>query len=100
MKDKLEITGRVIAGGDTTPEGLFDVPRRFVYEVRTNDGKSINLTYTAFPPSPAGDVLMKKIRLDFHEGRVLEGHTIRAYGTYDDDTLTVAEEGDFIETSS
>ena len=79
-----------------------DVPRRFVYEIQTATGSVVNLAYTAFPPSPAGDVQRRKIRLDFHEGRIRVGHHLRACGSYDQDAqmLTVEDEGDFIETFS
>ena len=95
------ISGRVIAGGDTTPEGLLDAPRRFVYQAETDDGSIVNLTYTAFPPSPFGDQQREKIRLVFHAGKISLGDRIKACGSYDPetDTLTVAQEGDFIETS-
>jgi hypothetical protein len=101
------ISGRVNGGGDTTPAGLLDAPRQFVYEIETDENSSIKdspiyVTYTAFPPSPIGDAQRKKIRLDFHEGRILIGHYIRAGGSYNPNTktLTVAEEGDFIEAFS
>ena len=96
------IVGRVISGTDTTPKGFSDVPRRLVFEVETEDKSVINLTYTAFPPSPIGEQQMKKIRLAFHEGRVLPGHYVKAGGTYrtETNTLTVGKDGDFIETSS
>lgn len=95
------ISGRVIGGGDTTPEGLLDSPRRFVYQIETDDGSAVNLTYTAFPPSPFGDQQMQKISLVLHGGRISLGHYIKARGSYDPrtNTLTVAQEGDFIETS-
>ncbi len=96
------ISGRIISGGDTTPEGLLDAPRRFVYKIETDDGSVVNLTYTAFPPSPFGDQQLKKITLHFHEGRISPGHYLKAHGSYDPGTnmLTVAQEGDFIETST
>ena len=98
----MNISGRVIGGGDTTPEGLLDAPRRFVYQIERDDGSVIDLTYTAFPPSPAGDLRMHMIRLSFHEGRVIIGHYVRALGSYDPstNTITVAAEGDFVETFS
>lgn len=94
------ISGRVIGGGDTTPEGILDAPRRFVFQIETEGGSVMDLTYTAFPPSPFGERQMRKIRLVFHEGRILSGHYIKACGSYDSktNTLTVAQEGDFIET--
>jgi hypothetical protein len=101
------ISGRVVGGGDTTPAGLLDAPRKFVYEIATDENSSIKespiyMTYTAFPPSPIGDAQRKKIKLDFHEGRILSGHYIRAGGSYNPTTKTldVAEEGDFIEAFS
>jgi hypothetical protein len=103
---KMIISGRVVSGGDTTPEGLFDAPRKFVYEVETDENSPIQerrvyVTYTAYPPTPYGEAQREKIRLDFHEGRILPGHYVRASGTYDPDTKTLAvtEEGDFIEAS-
>ena len=96
------ISGRIISGGDTTPEALTDVPRKFVFQVETDDNSIINLNYTAFPPSPYGDQQMKGVTLAFHEGRILPGHYVKANGTYDSDTntLSISQEGDFIETSS
>jgi len=96
------ISGRVIAGGDTTPKGLLDAPRKFVYQVEKDDGSMVNLTYTAFPPSPFRDQQVSKIKLAMREGRISPGHYIKASGSYDPvtNTLTVAEEGDFIEASS
>ena len=64
----METFGRVTSGGDTTPEGLLDVPRRFVYRIETETGSTFNLTYTSFPPSPVGDAQSRRVRLDFHEG--------------------------------
>lgn len=95
------ISGRVNSGGDTTPEGLLDAPRRFLYQIEADDGSVMNLTYTAFPPSPFGDQQMHKITLALHGGRISIGHYIKASGSYDPEknTLTVAQEGDFIETS-
>ena len=95
------ITGRIIGGGDTTPEGVLDAPRRFVYQIETDDGSVLNLAYTAFPPSPFGDRQMRKITLVLKGGRISLGHYLKARGSYDSktNTLTVAQEGDFIETS-
>ena len=95
------ITGRIIGGGDTTPEGLQDAPRKFVYQVEKDDGSIVNLTYTAFPPSPAGDRQMARIKLSLHGGTISQGHYVKASGGYSagTNTLSVAKEGDFIETS-
>ncbi len=94
------IAGYVIGGGDTTPEGLFDVPRKFVYKIKTDDNSFINVSYTAYPPSPVGDIQKKKIRLNFHAGTILIGDYLKARGSYDKNTNTVivASEGDYIET--
>ncbi len=95
------ISGRVIGGGDTTPEGLLDAPRKFVYQIEKDDGTMVNLTYTAFPPSPAGDRQSSKIKLSLHGGKISAGHYVKASGSFSSGTttLTVAKEGDFIETS-
>lgn len=95
------ISGRVISGGDTTPKGLLDAPRKFVYQIEKDDGSIVNLTYTAFPPSPFGDRQLQKIKLVLHSGRISPGDYIKANGSYDSktNTLNVAQDGDFIETS-
>jgi len=91
------VSGYVISGGDTTPEGLFDVPRVFVYEIRKDDGSVVNVAYTAYPPSPVGNNEMKKIRL---KGPISIGVYLIAHGTYNKETntLIVANDGDYIET--
>ena len=96
------ISGKVIDGGDTTPESLMDVPRKFVFRIETDDGSIINLRYTAFPPSPFGDRQMKGVNLSFHQGKILPGHYLKASGDFDTETntLVISQEGDFIETSS
>lgn len=98
----ITVSGYVISGGDTTPEGLFDTPRKFVYSVQKDDGTNINVQYTAYPPSPAGDRERKKIRLDFHAGTIKIGDYLKAHGTYDKENnlLLVANEGDYLETYS
>ena len=98
---KLTITGSVISGGDTTPKNLFGTPRKFMYQVKQDDGAIIKVTYTAYPPSPAGDQEGKKIRLSFHAGSVLIGDYLQARGSFvkSANVLTVAEEGDYIKTS-
>jgi hypothetical protein len=93
------VSGYVIDGGDTTPEGLVDVPRIFKYRIEREDGSIIFITYTAFPPSPSGDE-SKKIRLKFHAGEIQIEDYLQARGIYDEQTNTIiiAEEGHFIET--
>lgn len=94
------VSGFVTGGGDTTPPGLLDAPRTFVFTVARDDGSPVNVTYTAYPPSPAGDQAGAQIRLSFHAGTVQIGDYLVARGRYDPgaNTLVVAEAGDFIET--
>jgi len=96
------IHGVVISGGDTTqPGGPLDAPRKFVYLVLTDEGYFINVSYTAYPPSPAGDAAREKITLDFYNGQIEVGQEITARGTLDkaSNTVIVAEQGDFITTA-
>jgi hypothetical protein len=94
------VSGIVLDGGDQTPEGLLDSPRKFIYKVRISSGEEIKITYTAFPPSPATDD-QPGPQLKFHSGTINVGDHIKARGTYDSTskTLTIAEENDFIETT-
>lgn len=94
-----EMTGVVLSGGDQTPEGLLGGPRVFAYQVQLDSGEVITLTYTAYPPSPAGDAEPKP-ELNFHDGTIKPGDRFAARGTYDPttNTLTVTAETDFIET--
>ncbi len=94
------MNGTVLGGGDTTAEGLQDAPRTFVYQVQKADNSTFNVTYTAYPPSPAGDVENAKIELDFHAGTVQAGDYLEARGVFDEtkNQLTVASEGDYIKT--
>jgi hypothetical protein len=93
-----EVSGTVLSGGDTSPKGLMDAPRKLAYQLKTQDGRIITVTYTAFPPSPVGD--KQKITLKFHQGGVQPGDVMKARGSFDENTLTllVAEQGDYIET--
>lgn len=99
---KQTISGQVIGGGDTTAKGLFDAPRKFVYQVKQDNGAIVKVTYTAYPPSPVGDRERKKIQLSFYSGTIKIGDYLKAYGSFDKttQTLTVADEGDYIETSA
>lgn len=94
------VEGIVISGGDTTPPDLLDGPRRFVYSVRQADDSTIEVSYVAYPPSPAGEQKMKQIELSFHAGTVRIGDRIEARGRLDPATqrITVADEGDYIRT--
>ena len=95
------VSGVVLGGGDQTPPGLMDAPRTFIYQLRLDSAEEINLTYTAYPYSPAAET-RPAIRLTFHAGEIKPGFYLSARGTYDPATitLTVAGEGDFIETSA
>jgi hypothetical protein len=101
-KGTLIISGYVVSGGDATPEGLLDTPRKFVYAIKKDDGSLVNVTYTAYPPSSVGDRERGKIRLTFYKGTIEIGDYLRARGAYNgkSNILTVAEEGDYIETYS
>lgn len=93
------VSGVVIGGGDTTPPGLLDAPRTFSYLILSKQGL-INMRYTSYPPSPAGDAARAKITLDFFSGEVRVGDRMEAYGRLDRsaNALVVAEEGDYIRT--
>jgi hypothetical protein len=94
-----EVGGIVLDGGDSTSAGLMDAPRTFIYRVKLDSGEEINISYTSYPASPAGDS-RPKVKLAFYAGEILVGDYLVARGTYDssNQTLTVAAEGDYIET--
>jgi hypothetical protein len=96
----ITVSGIVVSGGDTTPKGLMDAPRTFVYKLEKDDHTFINVSYTIYPPSPAGDANNKKIVLSFYGTGIKVGDYMKAYGTYDReiDTVVVANEGDYIKT--
>lgn len=93
-----EISGVVTGGGDTTPAGLKDAPRLFVYQLLTDEGEQVSVQYRALPPSPAGD--QKGFVLSFHAGTVQVNDYMIARGSFDEaqKTLTVAVDGDYIKT--
>lgn len=95
------ITGIVLSGGDQTQPGLIDAPRNFVYLVQLESGEEINVTYTAYPPSPVRDAKPAP-KLVFDAGQINMGDSLTAFGMYDAEskTLTVSREQDFIETKS
>ena len=98
---KLEVTGVVISGGDTSPtDGPMDTPKTFVYQIQKDDGTFVNIGYTAYPPSPVGEAARAKITLSLYNGGIKAGDYLKAYGTYDKntDTVVVADQGDFIKT--
>jgi hypothetical protein len=69
-----------------------------VYGVRTEDGNDVKISYTAFPPGPVERP--RAFRLQFHAGTIQVGDYIKACGTADpaNDTIIVAEQGEYIET--
>lgn len=96
------VRGIVVSGGDATPAGgPLDVPRTFVYKILKDEGFFVNVSYTAYPPSPTGDAARAKITLDFYGGEIRVGDKIDARGNLDkqSNTVVVAESGDFIKTS-
>jgi hypothetical protein len=98
----LAISGVVVSGGDTTPaDGPRDAPRQFVFVVKKADGASIEVAYTAYPPSPVADRERGKIELSFYQTPVQAGDFLEARGSYNPTTnfLTVAQQGDYIRTS-
>jgi hypothetical protein len=96
-----EIGGVVLSGGDQTPEGMLDTPREYRYLIQLDSGEEIYLTYTAYPPSPAGQEQSKPM-LDFYNGIIHIGDRVFAKGIFDavTKTLIVSEESDFIRTMS
>ena len=95
------IWGYILGGGDQTPEGLLDAPRTFIYQVRLDSWEEINVSYTAYPPSPVSQD-QPGPQLTFYNGAITSGDYLVAQGTYDaaTQTLNVALETDFIETFS
>jgi len=94
-----EVQGTVLGGGDTSPPGLMDAPRTFVYQVKLESGEEIQVQYTAYPPSPAADAL-PKVQIDLYAGEIRVGDYLTARGMYDSATRTllVAADGDSIQT--
>jgi hypothetical protein len=95
------VSGIVISGGDTTPlDGPTGAPRIFVYEVKRDDGTTVKVSYTAYPPSPIGDANRSKITLDISEGSINIGDRMEALGRLDteNNTIVVAGQGDYIRT--
>jgi hypothetical protein len=95
------VSGIVISGGDTTPsDGPTDAPRIFTYQIKQADNTLVNVSYTAYPPSPVGETQQKKFVLSFRGGSVQIGDQMNAQGTYDkaSNTVVVSEEGDYIFT--
>lgn len=95
---KASVEGVVIGGGDKSPSTRLGGPRTYVFEVRSDRGEIILVTYVAMPPSPAAD--RQAFRLEFHAGEIKIGDYLKAYGSFDPATmtLTVTEHRDYIET--
>ena len=106
LKDKdmpVMAEGIVVSGGDTAqPGGPLDVPHRFTYRILADEGYFINVSYTAYPPSPAGDAAGAKISLEFYSGEIRVGDKIKAHGTLDkqSNTIVVADSVILFMTSS
>ncbi len=97
----ITVEGTVISGGDTTLEdGPLDTPRTFVYLIQKSNGEYVNVSYTAYPPSPAGYASRARISLSLYNGSIQTGDFLKAYGTYNKETNTVVylDEGDFLKT--
>ena len=97
----VSVSGIVVSGGDTTPPGLLDAPRVYVYKILNDEGFFQNISYIGYPPSPAGDAAAAKITLDFYDGSIRIGDKLDARGTLnkESNTIVVAEQGDYIRTS-
>jgi hypothetical protein len=99
----MSVTGTVISGGDTTPaDGPVDAPRVFVYEIQRDDGTTVNVSYTSYPPSPVGDANRNKITLEIAGGTINIGDRMEALGRINKETNTivVADQGDYIRSWS
>jgi hypothetical protein len=99
------VSGIVVSGGDTSlPDGPLDTPRKFVYRIikPKDQGFFVDVCYTSYPPSPAGEKAAAKIKLDFYRGTIEIGDLMEAHGTLDrsTNTLVIAEQGDYIRTFS
>lgn len=92
------VYGYVLGGEDLTPPGLADAPRTFEYQVQQAGNETATVTYTAFPPSPAGDA--PGPTLTFHQGTIEHGDYLEACGEYEPSggALTVSEPDHFITT--
>lgn len=108
----MEFSGRVthvektLPSGDPYPPNLLDAPAVFNITAtgRQPDGSEAEaiISYTAYTVGPIAEEQRGRIRLSFHEGTIKVGHEIKTRGTFDSATgvITVADQGDFIETSS
>ncbi len=92
------VQGKILGGGDTTPPGLMDAPRTYIYQVELEDGQTISVAFTSYPPSPAF-ASGPPYRLTVHTAEIQPGNYLIAHGSYDPQTqtLSVAVEGDFFE---
>jgi hypothetical protein len=98
---RVEVFGRVVSLGDAAvPDGPQDAPRKVVYRLQKDDGTFINISYIAYPPSPAGDAAREKITLSLWSDSIRIGDYMKAYGTLDVEsgTVTLVDQGDFLKT--
>jgi hypothetical protein len=96
------VRGVVVSGGDTTQlGGPLDVHRVFTYRILKDEGDFVNVSYTGYPSSPAGDAAKAKISLEFYDGEIRVSDRIVARGAFNSKTnsVVVADTGDFIQTS-
>jgi hypothetical protein len=80
--------------------GPTDAPNIYIYMIRMANGSLLNVSYTGYPPSPAGEAARENITLNFMNGTISPGDFLVAHGNYDRDTntVTVTNKGDFIES--
>jgi hypothetical protein len=91
----ITVAGYVVSGGDTTPKGLLDAPRKFVYQVQTEAGEVVSVTFTSYPPSPYADRLTDQPEFNLYAGDIRVGDYLVARGQYDPDAnLLVVSSGE------
>jgi hypothetical protein len=97
---KTIMSGCVIS--NITPLGPLDIPKKHIYQIKMENGSTVSISYTAYPPSPTSAAARMNITLDFINGTILPGNYLIALGTYDHDTntLAVTDRGDFIKTKA
>jgi hypothetical protein len=95
---KVTVSGYIVSDGYTaSADGPLDALRNFVYTLIRDDGTFVNVSYTAYPPSPAADA--NKIEMSLYDGDIKIGDYMKAIGTYDKQTNTVMlGDGDFLKT--
>jgi len=95
--ERQTIQGVVESVEDLTPDGLLDSPRRFLIKVKTEIGEIIEVTYTAYPPTPEE---IPAPTLNFEGGEIQIGDWIVVSGQFDKNSnqIIVAKQADSIET--